>query len=124
MNEATRPALLRLDPPVEPEHYRLPPEKRLHGDPLQTVWLHHASADGRFSVGVWRSEPGAWRIAYTEDEACELLSGRSRVTSDDGVVSELGPGDRFVIPRGFTGTWEVLETTTKRFVIHEPAPAP
>jgi hypothetical protein len=29
-------------------------------------------------------------------------------------------GDRFVIPRGFVGTWEVVATTTKRFVIFEP----
>jgi uncharacterized cupin superfamily protein len=30
------------------------------------------------------------------------------------------PGDEFVIPRGFVGTWEVVEPTLKRFVIHEP----
>jgi uncharacterized cupin superfamily protein len=32
----------------------------------------------------------------------------------------VGAGDSFVVPRGFVGTWEVVATTTKRFVIHEP----
>ena len=31
----------------------------------------------------------------------------------------LRAGDRFVISRGFLGTWEVVTTTTKRFVIFE-----
>lgn len=31
----------------------------------------------------------------------------------------VGPGSRFVMPRGFQGSWEVMETTTKRFVIFE-----
>jgi uncharacterized cupin superfamily protein len=107
-----------LSPPAE--DYLLPADKLLAGNPKQTVWMHHASADGRFSVGVWRSEPGAWRIHYTEDEYCELLTGVSVVTDAAGHATTLRAGDTFVIPRGFAGTWEVVETTTKRFVIHEP----
>jgi uncharacterized cupin superfamily protein len=33
----------------------------------------------------------------------------------------VGPGDRFVMPRGFRGTWEVVEATRKTFVIYQPA---
>jgi hypothetical protein len=30
----------------------------------------------------------------------------------------------FVVPRGFVGTWRVLEPTRKRFVIHEKSSTP
>lgn len=103
------------------ESYHLAPERLLAGNPRQTAWVHYASADGRFSAGQWRSEVGKWRIHYTEDEYCCMLEGLSILSSDDGVVSTLRPGDEFVIPRGFRGTWEVVEPTLKRFVIHEPA---
>lgn len=33
------------------------------------------------------------------------------------------PGDRFVMPRGFTGTWEVIEPTRKLYVMYEPPTA-
>jgi uncharacterized cupin superfamily protein len=29
-------------------------------------------------------------------------------------------GDSFVIPRGFVGTWEVVDRTRKEFAIYEP----
>ena len=32
----------------------------------------------------------------------------------------LQPGDNFTIPCGFSGQWEVLETTRKIYVIYEP----
>jgi uncharacterized cupin superfamily protein len=103
--------------------YHLPAEKRLHGDPQQTLWLQHRDASGQFVAGLWRSEPGTWRVAYTEDEFCLMLEGRSIVTDADGHAVTVVAGESFVIPRGFVGTWQVLETTTKRFVSYEPTVA-
>jgi uncharacterized cupin superfamily protein len=120
MHDDTVRLLLTTQLVTEAEHYFPAPEKLLAGNPQQTVWMHYADPSGRFSVGVWRSEPGAWRIRYTEDEYCELLEGVSVVTDAGGRATTLRAGDTFVIPRGFEGTWEVVETTTKRFVIHEP----
>jgi uncharacterized cupin superfamily protein len=101
------------------EEYHLAPEKLLMGNPLQQVWLDHTDASGQFFAGTWRSEPGKWHIRYTEEEYCELLEGHSVVTDSAGHATALRAGDRFVIPRGFLGTWEVVTTTTKRFVIFE-----
>ena len=101
------------------EEYHLAPEKLLVGNPLQQVWLDHTDASGQFFAGTWRSEPGKWHIRYTEEEYCELLEGHSVVTDSAGHATALRAGDRFVIPRGFVGTWEVVTTTTKRFVIFE-----
>lgn len=120
MSNPTASHALKLDLPSTPgETYFLPAEKRLEGNPLQTVWVQYTDLSKQFFAGVWRSEPGKWRVAYTEEEVCHMLEGRSILTGDDGAVMEVTAGESFVVPRGFTGTWEVVETTTKRFVIYE-----
>jgi uncharacterized cupin superfamily protein len=35
---------------------------------------------------------------------------------DSTTVTE---GESFVVPKGFIGSWEVVQATTKRFVIYE-----
>lgn len=114
--------LHRIDDAAVPaETYELPPDRRIAGNPPQTVWTHYADPAGRFFAGQWHSERGRWHVRYTEDEWCEILSGVSIVTDAAGHAVTLKAGDRFVVPHGFVGTWEVVEPTTKRFVIHEPA---
>lgn len=102
------------------EEYFLPPEKLLRGNPRQTLRTQYADPSGKFFVGLWRSEPGKWKITYTEEEYCEMLEGASVITDARGNSIRVAAGDRFVIPRGFAGTWEVVEPTAKRFVIYEP----
>ena len=122
MSAPSPPRALRLELPSGPgETYFLPVEKRLEGNPLQTLWTQYTDPSKQFFAGVWRSEPGKWRVAYTEEEVCHMLAGRSILTGDDGTVLDVAAGESFVVPRGFTGTWQVVETTTKRFVIYEAA---
>ena len=106
-------------PTTEPERYFLPAEKLISGNPEQRLWSQYIDASGQFFAGVWESDPGAWRVRYTEEEHCRIVSGRSRLTAADGKVTEVGPGDEFVIARGFEGVWEVLERTRKTYVIYE-----
>lgn len=108
----------------EPEEYYLDEKKRIEGNPKQTLWMDYTDLTKQYFVGVWRSEVGKWRINYTEEEYCSITEGISIVTDDQGVAIELKTGDEFVIPRGFNGTWEVVETTTKRFVIYEDVTIP
>jgi len=103
------------------EDYFVAEEKRITGNPRQTVWMQYTDASGQFMVGFWRSQVGKWKIAYTEEEYCSMLSGVSVVTHMDGTAMTVRAGDSFVIPRGFVGTWEVLEETTKRFVMYDRA---
>ena len=114
--------LIKLDQStVVGEDYHLPPEKLLSGNPKQTIWVHYTSAAGNFIAGIWRSEPGKWHISYTEEEFCHMLEGLSIVTETGGSPVTVRAGESFVIPSGFVGTWEVVEATTKRFVIYEPS---
>ncbi len=112
---ADTPLFLRLAAAGAPEVTRPDPARVLAGDPVHRTWNLEAR-DGLWA-GVWESTPGIWRIAYDEWEYCRILSGVSILTEDGGPAHRLGPGDSFVIRPGFCGTWEVVETTRKDYVI-------
>ncbi|MDR8524876.1 cupin domain-containing protein [Shewanella fidelis] len=101
------------------ERYKLDAEKIIKGDPNQQLQNHYSSDCEQFHVGVWRSEIGTWKVAYSEHEYCEILSGSSKVTDINGHSITVKTGDRFVIPAGFEGTWEVLDNCQKVYVIFE-----
>lgn len=100
---------------IQPEVSRPEPAKVLAGDPVHTTW-NIEERDGLY-CGVWQSTPGKWRIRYDEWEYCHILEGISVLTEDRGVQRTVRAGDSFVIRPGFEGTWEVLETTRKDYVI-------
>ena len=91
------------------------PEKLIHGDPVHTTWLHEDRAP--LYAGIWRSTPGAWRVAYDEWEYFNVLSGRGTLTDAQGHKTDLTPGTRHILRPGFTGIFEVTEELTKDFVI-------
>jgi uncharacterized cupin superfamily protein len=75
--------------------------------------------DGRLHVGTWRGEPGRLRIAdQPYDEISVLSSGAVALSDLDGSRVEFGPGDRFVVERGFSGVWETLAPTEKVYVVY------
>lgn len=77
-------------------------------------------ADARFSCGVWQCTTGIVAMEdWPYDEFCVLLSGRVVITPRGGVPQEYGKGDAFLIPRGFTGTWDVRETIRKYYAIQK-----
>ena len=101
------------------EEYFLPAEKLISGNPLQTIWQHYTDPSAKFLTGIWQSEVGKWRISYTEEEYCQILEGISILTDESGAAVTVASGENFIIPRGFKGTWEVLEKTRKIYVIYE-----
>lgn len=106
--------------PAEELRFRPDEAKILSGSPDQAAWNHYADASGQFSSGVWEGRPGAWRVAYTEHEFCHLLAGVVVVRDDGGGERTFRAGDTFVMPAGFTGTWEVVEAARKLYAIFEP----
>ena len=105
---------------AEFSEYETSAEKCIEGQPTQRTWNHFVSADEKFFSGIWEAEPGCWAISYTENEYCQILSGNSILRDSDGNEFPLNPGDHFVIPAGFEGQWEVVETTRKAYAIYEP----
>jgi len=102
------------------EEYSTAPEKCVRGQPQQRTWHYFTSGDEKFFAGVWEAEPGCWHIQYTENEFCQILSGRSILRDAEGREQVVRAGDSFVIPAGFRGQWDVLETTRKIYVIYQP----
>lgn len=97
-----------------------PAEKCLKGQPLQRTWNQFTSSDEKFFAGTWEAEPGAWSVSCSENEYFRILSGRSILRDQHGGEQQLQAGDEVVIPAGFEGVWEVLETTRKIYVIYQP----
>ena len=91
-------------------------DRLISGRPQFTTWNLEERED-RLYCGIWQSTPGKWRISYDEWEYCHILSGVSVINGDDGTALQVGPGDSFMLRPGFSGTWEVIETTRKEYVI-------
>ena len=101
---------------VEPEIGSPAPDRLISGSPEFRTW-NFEEAPGGLYAGVWESTPGKWRIFYEEWEYFHILSGHSIVTEDGGEPVHLSAGDGMLLRPGFAGTWEVLETTRKDYVI-------
>ena len=99
------------------------PERLLRGNPMRETWnlIEDSLPAGQVFCGVWRCEPGHWRIAMgpTERELFTVLAGRCRVHDARGGLEEAGPGEGIYIPPGFEGAFEVLEHLTKTYMICE-----
>ena len=106
---------LPVDRSVTPETDRPAADRLISGNPVFTTW-NLEERDGLY-CGIWQSTPGKWRIAYDEWEYCRILSGVSILTDATGHATRVTAGDSFLLRPGFAGTWEVIETTTKDYVI-------
>ncbi|MEZ5700906.1 MAG: cupin domain-containing protein [Burkholderiaceae bacterium] len=99
------------------------PERLIRGNPMRETWneVDEALTAGQVYCGVWRCEPGHWRIALgaTERELFTVLSGRCRVHDARGGHEDVGPGEALYMPPGFEGSFEVLEALTKTYMICE-----
>lgn len=92
------------------------PDRLISGDPKFQTW-NAEEAEGGLYVGIWESTPGKWRIVYDEWEFCHILSGVSVIEEEGGEARTVRAGDSFVLRSGFRGTWEVIETTRKEYVV-------
>jgi uncharacterized protein len=107
---------LALDDKTASAEISAPPaEKLIHGDPVHTAW-NMEDRDGLYA-GIWESTPGKWRISYDEWEFCHILSGVSVISEEGKEEKRVEAGDSFILRPGFKGTWEVVETTRKEYVI-------
>lgn len=101
---------------LEAEQSAPPGDRIIAGNPQFRTW-NLEEAPGAVYAGVWESTPGHWRVQYDEWEYCQILSGESILREDGGGSTHLKAGDSFVIRPGFCGSWEVLVTTRKTYVI-------
>jgi hypothetical protein len=114
-------SIVRLDGNPAPDVSEPPADRLLAGTPELRVQNYFTDASQQFFAGRWAATRGKWRVRYTENELCVMTAGRVVITSDTGERQSFGPGDAFVVPAGFSGTWEVLEDCAKIYGIFEAA---
>lgn len=74
--------------------------------------------DNGVEVGIWECTPGGWPIVDRVDtEMISIVSGKATLTSADGTEQDLHAGVVVVMPKGWTGRWDVHETVRKVYVL-------
>lgn len=95
------------------------PDKIVDGDPIESGYTFYTDESGLFTTGVWASAPGTLRMdGYPVDEYCHIISGRVVITDSEGHTETFVPGESFVIPKGFHGTWHMPEAVRKFYVTY------
>ncbi|MBT7952136.1 MAG: DUF861 domain-containing protein [Gammaproteobacteria bacterium] len=73
---------------------------------------------GEFSVYLYESEPGLLKFNdYPFDEFVQVLSGSAVLTDAAGNSQTFNAGDRFIMPKGFSGTWELQGEYRELFIM-------
>lgn len=115
---STAAAIVRIAEPG-PAAEEAAPERVLAGSPRTRTRNYYADPGAHFYAGIWESTPGKWQVEYSEHELVHLLEGRVVLTDAQGRAERFGPGDVFVIPAGYRGTWETVERVRKLYAIYQ-----
>ena len=70
-------------------------------------------------VEIYEDDPATFAIAepFPVDEYVMVLSGKLILTDADGQVQEFVAGDSLMVPKGFTGTWQMLGNYRELIVV-------
>ena len=112
-------SIVRLDGTLATEVSEPPADRLIAGAPQLQLANYFTDTSQQFFAGRWAATRGKWRVRYTENELCVLTAGRVVIESVSGERLSFGPGDAFVIPAGFSGTWEVIDDCAKIYAIFE-----
>jgi uncharacterized protein len=114
-------SLVILDGSVAADVTEVAADKLIGGTPATRVANYFTDSTQQFFAGIWSATRGKWRVRYTENELCVMTAGRVVIESDAGRRNMFVAGDAFVVPAGFSGTWEVVEDCSKVYAIFEAA---
>ena len=116
---AMNTSIVVLDGPVESQVSEPAADRLLAGQPAMRVSNYFSDSTQQFFAGRWSATRGKWRVRYTENELCVMTAGKVVIESESGQRNSFAVGDAFVVPAGFSGTWEVLEDCSKIYAIFE-----
>ncbi len=73
---------------------------------------------GDINVAIYEARPMTLRIEdYDIDEFVTVISGTLILTADGGSAQRFDVGDSVLVPKGFTGTWEMQGNFREMVVI-------
>lgn len=105
-----------LDLPLE--SYPPTQERVIEGDLEMRAAVLWKSEDGTAATGVWQCPPVKLSLEHPFDETFVVLEGSMTITPERGEPRRLESGDAIVIPLGSTNVWDIHETVTKVFSVH------
>ncbi len=74
-----------------------------------------------FTAGMYSATASRENVeSYSVDEFMYFIKGGVTLTSADGTVTQINPGDAVFIQKGWKGVWDT-PGYTKYYVIYEPA---
>ena len=91
------------------------PANQPQGEPVARI--RSKSLHEQPNCGVWECSPGKWRRAVTQAEFSHFVAGRCRFHADSGETLDIEAGDAVLFPPNTLGTWEVIETVRKNYLI-------
>lgn len=90
----------------------------LHGKPATASCSIYDK--GPTEVGAWTCTPGSFAVGKrASSEGFHVLEGVFFLTNADGTARRCVAGDTVVLPRGWSGHWDVIETVKKLWVVVE-----
>ena len=99
------------------------PGMTIEGSPVFRTWELDRDENGNVTAGVWEATPGSWRSRKNGAwELATVLSGVAEIANKDEPPRTVRAGDSFVLRPDFDGTWKVIETLRKVWVIRHVAP--
>lgn len=96
----------------------VPQDAVIAGEAKETGEVHFQSSDSKVVVGSWQCTPYAEILSCSDfSEYSTILQGKVALTNPDGSVEVFEAGDSYVLPVGWQGRFEVIETLRKIYVI-------
>ncbi|MFK8399949.1 cupin domain-containing protein [Pseudomonas sp. BGr12] len=78
------------------------------------------STDGKLSSDFAEYEKVTLKLKdWPIDEYMYIIEGELKISDEQGNTKIYGPGDSFMMPKGFSGTWQVLSKLKKITVNYE-----
>jgi uncharacterized cupin superfamily protein len=104
---AARPEEVVLeDAPINPDWI-------VSGTPQARAGLHSPSQDGLTSTNIWECSAGSFWWTFYEEETVYILEGAVRVTTENGEVRTLRPGDIAFFAERSRALWEIDDHVRK-----------
>ena len=72
---------------------------------------------GEELLQAYESSPGKFRRQIKNAEFCHFIAGRCVFHADSGERLDIRAGDAVFFPANTTGTWEVIETARKTYIL-------
>ncbi len=103
-----------------PESEPFPAEVYLSGSTKNWLSLPFS---GEFTIMIWEAEAAkiAMREGHAYDQYVEVLNGELVMTDTNGESATFKPGDRFVMRKGFIGTWHMTEDYRELIIVETEA---